>query len=179
MSSGALGRRYAKALFDLAEEAKQTDKIGRDLADLKVSWEGSEELQNVVENPAVGAEARKQLLTTLATRLGLHAIVKNTVFLLSDRRRLRHIPEIVDAYEELAEQKAGRVRAEVITATPMPERYYMQLQKTLEATTGKKVVIVKKQDPSIIGGVVTKIGDRVLDGSIKNRLDELREELLA
>lgn len=178
MIAGALARRYAKAILELAEEAGRLDEVQRELSDLRATWQSSAELRDAFENPAVGAEQRRAILRGLAEHMKLSPMVKNALFLLSDRRRLRYLPEVVEAYQVLAEAKAGRVRAEVTTAGSMPEPYFHELQKALESVTGKKVVLVKKQDPSLIGGVVTKVGDKVFDGSLRARLSELTEELL-
>ena len=178
MRGGPIARRYAKALLDLAEESNQLDQVSRHLEELVGAWDASPELRDVFENPGVGTEQRKKVIGAIADRMGLSPLVKNTLLLLSDRRRLRHLPEIADAYRQLAEEKAGLVRAEVVTATAMPESYFAELQRTLESVTGKKVVLVKREDPSLIAGVVTRVGDKVFDGSVQNRLNELREELL-
>lgn len=175
----AIGRRYGKAILDLAAEQNQVDRVSRNLADLKRAWEQSEHLREVFENPSVSVQDRKKIIDALAGRMGLTPIVKNALGLLSDRRRMRYLPEIIDAYERLAEERAGRVRAEVVTATALPETYFVQLQRTLEGVTGKKVSLIRRVDPSIIGGVVARVGDRVFDGSIRTRLNELEDELLA
>lgn len=174
----AIGRRYGKALLDLAAEQNQVDPIARNLTDLRNTWEGSEELREAFENPSVSSADRRRIIDSLAGRMGLSPLVTSTFKLLSDRRRTRYLLEIIDAFEHLAEERAGRVRAEVITATGMPETYYAELQKALEGVTGKKVTLLKREDPSIIGGVVARVGDKVFDGSIRTRLDELKDELL-
>jgi F-type H+-transporting ATPase subunit delta len=179
MRASAVDRRYARALLDLAEESKQTDKIARDLQDLRAAWEASAELRNVFENPGFSTEARKKIVDALAKRMGLTPVLMNTLFLLSDRRRLRYVPEIAEAFTDLAESKSGRVRVTVTTASPLPEKYFIELQKVLETATGRKVVLDKHEDPSIIAGVVTRIGDKVFDGSVGNRLVELKETLLS
>jgi F-type H+-transporting ATPase subunit delta len=92
---------------------------------------------------------------------------------------MRHLPEVAAAFEELVEDRTGRVRAEVTSASALPDAYYEQLQKALGEVTGKQVILVKKQDPTLIAGIVTRVGDKVFDGSLRNRLNELKEELLA
>jgi F-type H+-transporting ATPase subunit delta len=87
------------------------------------------------------------------------------------------LPQLARAFTELAEVAAGGVRAEVTSATPLPDAYYAQLQRALEQTTGKKVSIEKKTDPRLIAGVVTRLGDQVFDGSVRTRLSELKESL--
>jgi F-type H+-transporting ATPase subunit delta len=176
--SSAVGRRYAKALLELAVETKELEKVTRDLEDLAKSWSSSPELEALFENPDIGAPDRKKVIEALSLRMSLSTTTKHFFMLLSDRRRTRYLPDIVAAFRSLAEESTGRVRAEIVTAVAMPESYYAEVQKALEATTGLKITIDKRQDPSIIGGVVTRIGDRVFDGSLKTRLAELEDQLV-
>ena len=179
MIGSTVARRYAKALYDLAEGKKVSDTIGKDLAALAETWKGSEELSALFQNPKFSIEAKRGVIKALAERSGCHAMTANAVQLLSDRRRLAHLPEIAAAFALIAERRSGRIRAEIVTATRLPEAYYTQLQAKLEAATGKKVALIRSEDPSLIGGVVTTVGGRVFDGSLKNRLRELRSQLLA
>jgi len=179
MSAGTLARRYAKALIELAGAAGEADLVAKQLADLAASWETSSELRDVFENPAIPSELRKKLLASFVQRSGATKLVTNTLGLLEERQRLRLLPHLSEAYNRLAEAQSGRVRAEVTTATEMPADYYQSLTSTLETVTGKKVVLEKKQDESLIAGLVTRVGDTVFDGSLKNRLREMKEELLA
>ncbi len=177
MTVGVIGKRYASALLQLAIGANAVDRMGRDLSDFAAVWQQARELRTVFENPDFGVEVRRQILRELATRSMMATEVRNLLLLLSDRGRMRYAPEIADTYQALAEERSGKVRAEVIVAAEMPESYFVELQRTLEAVTGKQVTIVKKKDPSLIGGVVTRVGDRVFDGSVRNRLRELKNEL--
>ncbi|MDH5490414.1 MAG: ATP synthase F1 subunit delta [Myxococcales bacterium] len=179
MSSGPIGKRYARALLSLSEEAKLTDRIARELTDVVASYETSRELREIFENPAIGAQTRGAVIDALARRMGLAPLLRNTLMLLSDRRRMRYLPQLAEAFQDLSEERTGRIRAEVTTAGAMPEAYFAELQRALEEVTGKKIVLQKKQDPALIGGVVTKVGDKVFDGSIQNRLRGLEEELLS
>jgi len=179
MSASTLARRYAKALIELAEKTGETDAVAKQLAHLAASWDASNELRDVFENPAIPAELRKKLLASLLQRSGASKLVSNTLGLLEERQRLRLLPDLSEAYTRLAEAQSGRVRAEVTTATEMPADYYQSLTNALEKVTGKKVVLEKKQDESLIAGLVTRVGDTVFDGSLKNRLREMKEELLA
>jgi F-type H+-transporting ATPase subunit delta len=125
----------------------------------------------------VGVQARRTILREIAAGSGMDLLVQNTLLLLSDRGRLRYVADVAEGFKSLSEARAGRVRAEVITATDMPEAYFTQLQKTLERVTGKQVSVARRVDPSLLGGVVTRIGDQVIDGSLRNRLEELKHEL--
>jgi len=175
----ALGRRYAKALLELAREQNQTDQVVRDTGALLDAWKASSELREIIRNPVVPKPALRAAIDAIMDKLGTSKLVRNTIGLLADRRRLLYLPDVLSAFEELSEAETGRVRAEVISAKPLDDAYYSRLQEKLQRATGRRIVLVKKQDPSLIGGVVTRIGDRVFDGSISNRLSELRETLLA
>ncbi|MCA9600574.1 MAG: ATP synthase F1 subunit delta [Polyangiales bacterium] len=178
MSASTLGRRYGRAVLALAQESGELDKVKTDFDGVLASWNGSSELQNVFENPKVGPEARRSVIDALAGRMGLSGIVVRTLKLLSDRRRMRALPEVIEAFRILAEETAGQLRAEVKTAKPMPDAYYTELGRVLERIVGRKIVVVPSVDPSLLGGVVARVGDRVFDGSVKNRLTELKESLL-
>jgi F-type H+-transporting ATPase subunit delta len=174
----ALGRRYGRALLDVASEQQKVGPVFQNLVDLTSTWDSSEELRAIFENPSFGAEARKTVLQAIGQQLELDPIVIRSLELLSDRRRMRFLPDVVLAYRDLAEEREGRVRAEVVTASPMPESYFAELQRMLEKVTGKKVILLKREDASLIGGVVTRVGDKVYDGSVRTRLAELKDELL-
>jgi F-type H+-transporting ATPase subunit delta len=173
-----LGRRYAQALLALAEERNTIEHVRRDFADVVKSWNESRELRVVFENPSVTAEQRRSVLREIATRTSMDPQLLNTLLVLSDRGRLSHLPDVFDSFEALAEEKSGKLRAEIVTATELPEAYFTELGATLERVTGRKVTLTRKVDPTLLGGVVTRIGDKVFDGSLKNRLSELRDELL-
>jgi F-type H+-transporting ATPase subunit delta len=177
--SSSVGRRYAKALLALADEQKQTARVEKELVDFAETWGASAELRAVFENPKVDEASRKKVLTAVLDRMAASPLVKNGLALLAERGRLKHLPEIAQAFATLASGRTGTVTAEVTSATALPEAYFAELKSALEKATGKKVVLVKKQDPSLIAGVVTRVGDRVIDGSVRARLSELQEELLA
>jgi F-type H+-transporting ATPase subunit delta len=175
----ALGRRYAKALLDLAREQGELDSVLRDVSTLSDAWKVSADLREMVGNPVIPRPALKAAVDAVMEKLGCSTLVRNTVQLLADKGRLGHLEEVLDALEELAEAETGRVRVEVVSAKPLSDAYYAQLTEKFKRVTDREVVLVKKEDPSLIGGVVTRVGDRVFDGSLSNGLSELRETLLA
>lgn len=172
-----LGRRYASALLALAEQAGSIDKVGQDLSDFAASWNASRDLRAAFENPIVGMEKRREILREIASASGMDALVRDTLLLVSDRGRMGQVNDIVEAYRSLAEARSGRVRAEVVSASELPDAYFQELQRTLERVTGKHVTIAKRVDPALLGGIVTRVGDQVFDGSLKHHLDELKHEL--
>lgn len=177
MSISILGRRYANALLALAAEQGTIDMVARDLADFAKVWDENKDLRTAFENPSVSQDARRKILREIAETSGMQPLLRDTLLLVSDRGRLSHLPEIAESYEVLAEERSGKVRAEVTTATELPKEYFDTLRQTLERVTGRKVVVVSRVDASLIGGVVTRVGDQVFDGSVKHQLDELKQEL--
>jgi len=179
MSANVLAKRYANALLQLADDAGVVERVSKDVTDIAAAWSASDAMRQVFANPKFSIEVRRSVVRDLATAAGAHKLVLDTMLLLTDRQRIRYLPEIAAAFAQLAEARTGTIRAEVISASELPASYGEEVKKALEAVTGKRVLVVRRTDPSLIGGVVTRVGDRVFDGSIRNRLAELKNELLA
>lgn len=175
----ALGRRYAKALLELAREQGQLDAVLRDVGAISDAWKASAELREIIRNPVIPRPALKASVDAVMERLGTSKLVRNTVNLMADKGRLAYLEDVLHALDELAEAESGRVRVEVVSAKPLSDSYYARLTERLGLATDREIVLVKKHDPSLIGGVVTRVGDQVFDGSLSNRLSELKETLLA
>jgi F-type H+-transporting ATPase subunit delta len=178
MSAEAIARRYARAVFELGREEKNLPVITRDLGDFSASFEKSEDLRVVLENPLVSEAQREAVLVEVGQKMSMSTTALSTLRLLAQRRRLSALPEMVRQLEKLVDDDAGVLRAEVTSATPLNESFLAKLRAELEGATGKKVVISHKQDPSLIAGIVTRIGDQVIDGSVKARLESFRDSLL-
>jgi F-type H+-transporting ATPase subunit delta len=174
----AVARRYATALLEIGNESGSLATIVEEIARAAEAYQSSLELRNAIENPLVAHDAKKAILSDLADQLGVSVAVKNTLFLLCDRRRLRVLPAIAQLLREMRDLREGTLRAEVTTAARLGEDYYVRLQAQLERMTGKRVVIDRREDPSLIAGVVTRIGDMVIDGSLRSRLHELQNALM-
>ncbi len=175
----AVARRYARALYDLAREENGVERVQRELTAIADAWDGSAELRGIFENPAFSPDARKSVAQAIGQRVGASRIVLNALGMLADRRRMKNVREIADAFVAKVETASGRVRAEVTTAAPLPDAYYVELAKVLTSAIGRDVSITKKVDPSLIGGVVTRIGDTVYDGSLLYRLEDIKNDLLS
>lgn len=173
-----VARRYARALIDLGVETNSLDAIVRDIAAVADLVEESAELRDVRDNPQVPAAARKAVFAEIGTRLGAHQMSRNALMLLSDNGRLRVLPAIARALREEADRRAGIVRAHVASAAPLSDAYVQRLTQALEARFQKKVVVQRTVDPSLIAGVVTRVGDTIIDGSVRARLNELKTELM-
>ncbi|MGA7124592.1 MAG: ATP synthase F1 subunit delta [Polyangiaceae bacterium] len=177
MSVSIVARRYAKALLELGAEHGDLDRLVDEIAAFAAAWETSADLRNAIENPLVPHAAKKAVVGELAERLGASATVRNTMLLLVDRRRTATLPYLARMLRELADERKGVVRAEVTTAAPLSDAYYARLQLQLEKMTGKRVAIDRRTDESLIAGIVTRIGDRVVDGSLRTRLQSLRDAM--
>ncbi len=178
MSSETIARRYARAVFELGKELKNLPVIAKDLTDFAGSYEQSEELRLVLENPLVSEPQREAVLLDIGQRMSMSQTASSTLRLLMQRRRMSVLPEMVRQLEKLVDDDAGVLRAEVTSAAPLSESFLAKLRAELESATGKKIVVTHKQDPSLIAGIVTRIGDKVIDGSVKARLDSFRDSLL-
>lgn len=178
MSVSIVARRYANALLELGLEEGDLETLVRDLGALAEAWNASTELRNAVENPQVALAAKKAAVVQVASALAVGATARNAALLLVDRRRAQALPYVATTLRELADVRKGVVRAQVSTAAPLSEAYYARLQAQLERLTGMRVVVERHTDPSLIGGVVTRIGDRIFDGSVRSRLDSMREALM-
>lgn len=178
MSQEAVARRYARAVFELGKESGSLTKLIEDVKSFASAWDASEELREVLGNPLVPSDAREAILKDVGQRLGMSELSVNTLRLLTRRGRLSALPDLAAQLARLADEDAQVVRAEVTSAAPLDSVYLKKLQTELEKATGRKVVVTTAVDPSLIAGVVTKIGDRVIDGSARARLSSFRESLL-
>ena len=178
MSVQIVAKRYAQALLEIGVEQQNLDKLVEDVTTIADAWHTSAELRNAIENPLVPHPVKKALIGELADQIGASPITRNTVQLMVDRRRARALPYLAQELRELADARQGIVRAQVTSAAPLSDAYYSRLQAQLEKMTGKRVAIDRRTDPAIIGGVVTRIGDRIFDGSLRTRLQSLRDALL-
>jgi F-type H+-transporting ATPase subunit delta len=178
VSVSIVARRYAQALLELGVAENKLDEIVDEIAAAADAWETSPDLRNAIENPLVAHEAKKAVIGELADRIGANVTARHTLLLLVDRRRMKTLPYLARTLRELADARKGVLRAEVTTAAPLSDEYYAKLQARLEKMTGKRVVVERRIDAALIGGVVARIGDRIFDGSLQTRLQSLRDVLL-
>lgn len=177
--SEAVARRYARALLAIGEEEKRLDALTREVRALGDAVASSPELQSLLSNPIVAPQSRHAVMADIAARLGLSPVVRNAALLLTDRRRGASLPAIADALEGLVDERSGKVKAEVTSAAPLSDAQAARIQASLERLTGRKISLARKVDPALIGGVVTRVGDRVFDGSVRTRLEQIRATALA
>lgn len=162
----------------LGVEENNLDTLTRELGDLAATLKGSPELLGMLASPVVREDARRAVMKDVLARMGLSATARNVALLLTDRRKGALIPDVAAALSALGDEKAGKVQAEVTSAVPLSDAQYTRLTGVLEKLTGRSITLARKVDPALIGGVVTRIGDKVYDGSVRTRLEELRATAL-
>jgi F-type H+-transporting ATPase subunit delta len=177
MSNQASANRYAKALLDVAVKEADPVKAEQDLAAFADLFLGNEDLRRALTNPIVPIQAKRSVVEQLLDRMKPIAPVRKLLLLLADRDRLEIVPELITAYRERLMDYQQVVRAEVVTAVPLAQDRASELQQRLAALTGRTVNLSTRVDPSIIGGLVARIGTIVYDGSVTTQLAKMRERL--
>jgi F-type H+-transporting ATPase subunit delta len=179
MISGSLARRYARALLDVGIDKGTHEKLAQEIDDLAAAYGSARDLQEALTNPVFPRQQRRAVLESVLARVGVSTETKNFALLLLDRERVQVLPAIARELRAMVDEKVGRVRATVTSARPLPADHLAQIQTTLEKATGKKVLLDKAEDPSLLGGVVAKLGDTVYDGSVRSQLERMREQILS
>jgi F-type H+-transporting ATPase subunit delta len=180
MTNRAAGTRYARALFDIARKEADIEQAGRDLAGFAGLVAGNDLLSRVLSNPAIPAPNKRAIVEQLLAKAGgVSPVIVKLIGLLADRDRLVLLPDIAAAYRTRLMEHAKIVRAEVVTAIPLPGDRVAALQQGLARATGRDVQLENRVDPSIIGGAVTRIGSTVYDGSITRQLEKMKDALTA
>ena len=173
-----LARKYGTAIFEIANEDNKLEEYGRELADVSQALFAQAELKDFLTNPQIQPEDKKQVLLRLL-KDQVSPMMMNFLLLLVDKRRIVLLEAINDCYQELSNMAQGIIVADVTTAYELKAELRSRLSSKLESVTGKKVQLRTHQDQSIIGGVVVKIGDTRIDGSVIGRLQALKAELMA
>jgi F-type H+-transporting ATPase subunit delta len=171
--SGIAGR-YASALFELASDAKQIPAVRADLASFGAMIAGSADLQRLVKSPAYSAGEQTSAVTALLAKAKIGGLAANFIKLVASKRRLFAVEGMIAAYGALADARAGVVKAEVTVAQPLSDKNRKAVAEALNAVTGKKVSVAEKVDPAIIGGIVVKLGSRMVDSSVRTKLNSLK-----
>jgi F-type H+-transporting ATPase subunit delta len=174
--SGVPGR-YAAALFELATEEKAADKVGAELASIQKMISGSAELQRLVRSPVFAAEDQQAALAALATKAGIEGLAANFVQLLARNRRLAALEGAISAYQLMAAEAKGEAVADVISAEKLTANQIKDLKAALKASIGRDVQLNAKVDKSILGGLIVKVGSKMMDNSIKTKLDNLKNAM--
>jgi len=175
--SNAIARRYAKALVQLGAENNLLEQFTSELEAVDRVIAGSSELYSLLSDPAFTVVQKKEVMRELATKLGCCELVSNFLLLLVDKGRIICLPQIVSTYKQLADEQAGVIRPLIKSAMPLDDGQLAALSSALESRTGKKVIPEIVVDQTLLGGVVTQIGDIVYDCSVKTQLERINDIL--
>jgi len=177
MANEALARRYASALADVVLKSGETDTIKAELAVWAQLFVGSEDLHNVLGNPAIPQKGKERVLEQMLVKMKPSKTTSNFLRVLLQNNRLGELVEINDKFATVLAERSGIVNAEVISARELPRDEKADFEKTLSSLTGKNMQITFSVDESLIGGAVTRIGSTVYDASVKTKLENLKAEL--
>lgn len=178
MRSPAAARRYARAIFQLAEEEGTRDATLAQLDALAVLLQESTSLADVLYRPLYPMAERRAAFDAVATRVGFGATPKRFIEFLLQQHRMASFPLIIQELHQLADEAAGRVEAEVHSAEVLSPAQLARVQQALARRTGREVRIKPSVDPTLLGGIVARVGDLVFDGSLRTQLEQLHANLV-
>jgi F-type H+-transporting ATPase subunit delta len=173
-SVSGLAGRYASALYELASDARQVTAVGKDLGRFDALVAGSADLARMVSSPAYSSEDQIAGVKAILASAKISGIAANFIKLVASKRRLFAVRDMITAYHAIADQKAGVAKAEVTVAEKLSDKNRKAVTEALKGVIGKNVSIIEKVDPSIIGGIVVKVGSRMIDSSVRTKLNSLK-----
>jgi F-type H+-transporting ATPase subunit delta len=166
--------RYATALFELADEKKQLHQTAADLTTLKSMLAESEDLRRLIASPMVQREDKQRAALAVVERAGLGELVRRFVAVLAENRRLAELPGVIEGYLAQLAHRRGEMTAEVRVARPLSARQQRDLVEALKRSIGGRVSLDIRIDPALIGGMVVRVGSRMLDSSLRTKLQRLQ-----
>jgi F-type H+-transporting ATPase subunit delta len=179
MTGTTIANRYARALADVIVERRETDEVVKELIDFERIMSEHTQLRDVFASPVIATERKRAVLDELLARLDLRQTTANFLRLLLNNSRLQDLDQMMNALSRELDTRMNIVSAEVTTAREIGQQEKAAMQSQLKAATGKEVRLQFRTDPAIIGGVVTRIGSLVYDGSIKNQLAQMKKRLMS
>ena len=177
MTKRTVARRYAKALLIIGKKEKRVQAIDGELSSVLVLFERVPRFWQVINDPLYDLDRRRRVLAEVARIANMSPTVLGLLRLLLEKGRIKYFPLIISVYQEMADEVVGRVRASVYAAMEPSAKEKEKIREKLMKVIGKEVILEATQDPTLIGGMVTKIGGLVLDGSLKTQLARMRENL--
>ena len=177
MKNLKIARRYAKALLIIGKEDDKAETYKEELDRFSELIASQKELEQAIINPLYDVGGRKKVLQAVIEKTGVSKVLASFLLLLFDKGRFGFLSDINEFYKKLADELKGVVRASLVSATELSSETVEKIRTTLSKKTGKDIILEVEQDPSLIGGIVSRIGDLVLDGSIKTQLLNMRESL--
>ena len=175
--STGIAARYATAVYDLAKDDKAVGTLEGDIETLSAALAESADLNALINSPIYGREEQASAISAIAKKAGLSALMTNTLALMADKRRLFVVPQLIAALRAIIAENKGEVTAEVTSAKALTKAQSNKLAKTLKARMGKDVAISASVDESLIGGLIVKVGSKMIDTSIRSRLASLQNAM--
>ena len=172
--TGEAPARYAKALLELAEEAKSLPRVEKDLKSFKKMYEASADLQRLAESPVFALDDKAAALTAVAKKAQLSVLTQQFIGTVAGNRRAADLPGIIAAFMDMVARRRGSQVAKVTSAAKLTAAQVSAIKTQLKKTLGRKVDIETSVDPDLIGGFVVRIGSRLYDSSLKTKLEDLR-----
>jgi F-type H+-transporting ATPase subunit delta len=172
-AEGGLAGRYANAVFELARDQKAVDAVSSDLAGLRRAVEISPDLARLVRSPVFSAEDHAKALKAILEKMGAHPLTVKFVLLLAQKRRLFVLNQIITAYESLVAKSRGETEAEVTSARHLQDNEIAELKSVLKSKLGKEPRLHSRIDPTLLGGLIIKVGSRMIDSSLRTKLEGL------
>jgi F-type H+-transporting ATPase subunit delta len=173
----SLSGRYAIALFELAYEQKKLDTVAADLAAVKQALAESAELAALTTSPLIGREEAQRAVAAAAAAMKLDPVTANFLGVLAGNRRLAQLGNVIRAFNTLAARHRGEITAEVVSARALDDAQVGAIKQNLRTRYGSDIAVDLHVDPAILGGLVVKIGSRMIDGSIRTKLNNLAQAM--
>ncbi len=177
MKNALLAKRYAKALFVVGQEESALDEYATTLAEFAAFLAETPELDDALTNPMYPVETREAVMAEVVKAIDVSTIMGNFLNIVVQKRRADSLADIAEMFQILVDEENNTAQGNVVSATELSADMQAKVQETLEKITGKQVTLTTQVDESIIGGMIAKVGDLVLDGSIKTQLEELKESI--
>lgn len=166
--------RYASAIFELAEEQQQLAQVEQDLTTFQQILDDSEDLRRLVRSPVFSSDEQLAAISAVLARVGIDGLAANFLKLAARNRRLFAVPDMIRAFRAMCARARGEVEADVAAAFPLKDDQMKALKDALRASVGKDVQVNLKIDPALLGGLVVKIGSRMIDSSLRTKLNSLK-----
>lgn len=176
IATGVAGR-YATALFELADGQGSLDQIATDVAALQAALSAEPALIGAFKDPSVSRDALGKIAAALSTKMDLGKTTRNFLGLMAKNRRLGDLPKALDAFQALVAEKRGEATADVVSAAPLTDAQQSALAQALSGAAGKTVHMKTSVDPELIGGIVVKLGSKMIDASLRSKLSRLRQSM--
>ena len=169
-----LAERYAGALYDLANDRRELDQVADDLRSIKAMLSDSEDLRRLVRSPMIGREEQARAVQAVLERAGVSSLTRNFVGLVARNRRLFGVGDMATAFLRILAERRGEITVDVSAAQPLTDEQTRALQDTLWQIVGGRVSVNLTVDPSLLGGLVVKIGSRLFDSSVRTKLQRMQ-----